>query len=69
MVINLDKIKKGTHLKVNNGLGLCNAYSLESIKQGRGFKKTILVDLRASEVGFFDEYGSIYIKDIKQVII
>tara|TARA_R100001463_G_scaffold124934_1_gene182133 strand:- start:313 stop:522 length:210 start_codon:yes stop_codon:yes gene_type:complete len=69
MVINLDKIKKGTHLKVNNGLGLCNAYSLESIKQGRGFKKTILVDLRASEVGFFDEYGSIYVKDIKQVII
>ena len=69
MVINLDKIKKGTHLKVNNGLGLCNAYSLESIKQGRGFKKTILVDLRASEVGFFDECGSIYVKDIKQVII
>ncbi len=69
MVINLDKIKKGTHLKVNNGLGLCNAYSLESIKQGRGFKKTLLVDLRASEVGFFNEYGSIYVKDIKQVII
>ena len=30
---NIEKIKKGTHLRVNNGLGECNAYALESIKQ------------------------------------
>ncbi len=61
-------IKKGTKLLVNNGLGICTDYSLESIKQGRGFKKTLLVDLKASEVGFFDELGSIYVSDILEVL-
>ena len=28
---NFENIKKGTHLRVNNGLGECNAYALESI--------------------------------------
>ena len=68
---NIDKfetIKKGTLLRVNNGLGECNAYAMESIKQGKGFKKTLLVDLKASEVGFFDELGSIYVEDIVKVI-
>ena len=67
---NIDKfetIKKGTLLRVNNGLGECNAYAMESIKQGKGFK-TLLVDLKASEVGFFDELGSIYVEDIIKVI-
>ena len=67
MIDNFDTIKKGTKLLVNNGLGECTAYSMESIKQGRGFKSTLLVDLRASEVGFFDEMGSIYVKDIIEV--
>ena len=51
MIDNFDTIKKGTKLLVNNGLGECTAYSMESIKQGRGFKSTLLVDLKASEVG------------------
>ena len=67
MIDNFDTIKKGTKLLVNNGLGECTAYSMESIKQGRGFKSTLLVDLKASEVGFFDEMGSIYVKDIIEV--
>ena len=65
---NIEKIKKGTHLRVNNGLGECNAYALESIKQGKGFKQTLLVDVKASEVGFFDEMGSIYVTDIVRVV-
>jgi len=65
---NLETIKKGTELRVNNGLGYCKAFALESIKQGRGLKKTILVDLRGSEIGFFDEFGSIYVSDILEVI-
>tara|TARA_B100001540_G_C15570855_1_gene534884 strand:- start:394 stop:630 length:237 start_codon:yes stop_codon:yes gene_type:complete len=69
MIDNIENVKKGTELRVDNGLGLCTAYSLESIKQGKGFKKTLLVDLRASEVGFFDEMGSIYVEDIKEVIL
>lgn len=68
MIENIKNIKKGTKLKVNNGLGLCTAYALESIKQGRGYKNILLVDLRASEVGFFDEFGSIYVRDIIEVI-
>ena len=69
MIKDLEKIRKGTKLKVNNGLGLCTAYSLESIKQGRGYKNILLVDLKASEVGFFDEMGSIYVSHIKEVVL
>ena len=68
-VENLEKIKKGTKLMVNNGLGLCSAVSLESIVQGRGFKKTLLVDFKGSEVGLYDECGSIYINHIRQVLL
>ena len=46
----------------------CNAYSLESIKQGRCFITTLLVDMKSSEVGFFDEMGSIYVEDIVRVV-
>ncbi len=63
----LSKIKKGTKLVVDNGLGRCNAVSMESIRQGKGYKKTLLVDLKGSEVGFFDEIGSIYTKDILEI--
>ena len=69
MIEGFETIKKGTKLLVNNGLGECTAYSMESIKQGRGFKSTLLVDLKASEVGFYDEMGSIYVKDIIEVAV
>ena len=69
MIKGFETIKKCTKLLVNNGLGECTAYSMESIKQGRGFKSTLLVDLKASEVGFFDEMGSIYVKDIIEVAV
>ena len=39
MIDKFETIKKGTLLRVNNGLGECNAYAMESIKQGKGFKK------------------------------
>ena len=41
---------------------------MESIKQGKGFKRTLLVDIKACEVGFFDELGSIYVEDIVRVV-
>jgi len=63
----LSKIKKGTKLVVNNGLGRCNAISMESVRQGKGYKKTLLVDLKGSEIGFFDEVGSVYTSDILEV--
>jgi|TARA_R100000353_G_scaffold127106_2_gene90235 hypothetical protein len=61
-------IKKGTKL-ITGQLGIpTKATALESIKQGRGYKTTILVDVKGSEVGFFDEIGSIYVTDILEVI-
>ena len=68
MIDKFETIKKGTLLRVNNGLGECNAYAMESIKQGKGFNRTLLVDIKASEVGFFDELGSIYVEDIVRVV-
>ena len=41
---------------------------MESIKQGKAFKSTLLVDMKASEVGFFDELGSIFVTDIVKVV-
>jgi hypothetical protein len=40
---------------------------MESPKQGRGVRSTILVDVKGSEVGLFDEVGSIYTREILKV--
>jgi len=60
----IQEIKKGDKLLVDNGLGTCSATAVESGRQGRGSKQTLLVDLKASEVGMFDEIGSVYATDI-----
>ena len=61
------EIKKGTKL-ITNQLGFATkAIALESIKQGKGFKSVLLVDCKGSEMGFFDEMGSIYVEDIVAV--
>jgi hypothetical protein len=62
------KIKKGTKL-ITGQLGIpTNAVAMESIKQGRGYKTVLLVDVKGSEVGMFDEIGSIYVEDILEVV-
>ena len=61
---NIQNIKKGDKLIVNNGLGQCSAVAMESGRQGRGSKHALLVDLKASEVGFEDEIGSVYATDV-----
>ena len=40
---------------------------LESPKQGRGLKKSIMIFTKGSELGFFDEAGSVYASDVVQV--
>ena len=40
---------------------------LESPKQGKGLKKAILIFTKGSEIGFFDEAGSVYASDVVQV--
>ena len=39
----------------------------ESPIVGRGIRTTLLVDVKGSEVGLFDEIGSIYTKEILRV--
>ena len=40
---------------------------MESPIIGRGVRSTLLVDVKGSEVGHFDEIGSIYTKEILKV--
>jgi len=66
---NIENIKKGTQL-ITKQLGVpTRSSALESIKQGRGLKTTLLVDVKGAEWGFFDEMGSVYVTDIIEVLI
>jgi len=68
MIEGFETIKKGTKL-ITKQLGVpTRATAMESIKQGRGFKRTLLVDVKGSDVGMFDEMGSVYVDDIIEVI-
>ena len=40
---------------------------LESVKQGRGLKKIVLIFSNAKEIGLFSEAGSVYARDILKV--
>ena len=40
---------------------------LESPKQGRGLKKTLLIHSNGSEIGMFNEAGSVYASEIIEV--
>ena len=62
-------LKKGDKI-LHSHLGTTppvSGYIMESPKQGRGVKSTILVDVKGSEVGMFDEMGSIYSREILKV--
>jgi len=62
------ELKKGDKIKTNH-LGLeTSGVVLESPKQGRGLKSTLLIDCKGSEVGLFDETGSVYINQVKKVL-
>ena len=41
---------------------------LESPKQGRGLKKTILIWTKGSQIGMFDEHGSVYANQVTEVL-
>ena len=68
MIRNFENIRKGTKL-ITNQLGTpTRATAMESIRQGRGFKNVLLVDVKGSDIGLFDEVGSIYVSDIVVVL-
>ena len=67
--MNIKEIKKGDKI-LHSHMGSQPPVSgivMESPKQGRGCKSTILVDVKGSEVGLFDEMGSIYSHEILKV--
>ena len=68
-MIKFSELKKGDRI-MHSHMGTSPAvsgYIMESPKQGRGVKSTILVDVKGSEVGMFDEIGSIYSNEIMEV--
>ena len=68
-MIKFSELKKGDRI-MHSHLGSSPAvsgYIMESPKQGRGVKSTILVDVKGSEVGHFDEIGSIYSREVLKV--
>jgi len=68
-MIKFSELKKGDKI-LHSHLGTTppvSGYIMESPRQGRGVKSTILVDVKGSEVGMFDEIGSIYSNQIMMV--
>ena len=66
-MIHFKDLKKGQEIKSDqlHPFILCSGKLMESPKQGKGVKKTVLIDAKGSELGFFDEAGSIYSSQIK----
>ena len=68
-MVKFSELKKGDKI-MHSHMGTSPAVSgvvMESPKQGRGVKKTLLVKVMGSEVGMFDEIGSIYSNEIMMV--
>ena len=68
MIRNFENIRKGTKLMTNQLGTPTRATAMESIKRGRGFKNILLVNVKGSDIGLFDEIGSIYVSDIVEVL-
>ena len=67
--MNIKEIKKGDKI-LHSHLGSQPPVSgivMESPIVGRGIRGTLLVDVKGSEVGLFDEIGSIYSNQIAAV--
>jgi|TARA_R110001599_G_scaffold15067_1_gene64051 hypothetical protein len=67
--MHIKEIKKGdkilhSHMGTNPPV---SGIVKESPIQGRGIRNTLLVLVKGSEVGLFDEIGSIYTKEILKV--
>ena len=68
-MVKFSELKKGDKI-MHSHMGTSPAVSgtvMESPKQGRGVKKTLLVKVMGSEVGMFDEIGSIYSNEVMEV--
>lgn len=66
-IIPFKDLKKGDIIKSNQLGTPCEGVLMESVNQGRGLKTTILIDAKGSQIGMFDEMGSIYSWQILEV--
>ena len=67
--MNIKEIKKGDKI-LHSHLGSKPPVSgivMESPIIGRGVRSTLLVNVKGSEVGMFDEMGSIYSREVLKV--
>jgi len=67
-MIDREELKKNEWYLIDNGLGPIRAKLMESPKQGKGWKHAVLMNVKGSDAGFFDEMGSVYVEDIQQVV-
>ena len=49
---------------INNFGHDIRAKLIESANQGRGYKTIVLMDVRGTDAGFFDEMGGVHVDDI-----
>jgi len=65
-LVNFCDLKKGDIIKTNHlhPLHHVTGKIMESPKQGKGVKQTILCEVHGSQLGLFDEVGSIYSKQV-----
>jgi hypothetical protein len=66
-IMEYKNLKKGNKILTKQLGTPISGELLESPKQGKGLKNIVLIFTNASEVGLFDESGSIYARDILKV--
>ena len=66
-MINYKDLKKNDEVKTTQLGQPISGKLLESPKQGRGLRKTILIWTKGSEIGMFDEHGSVYAHQVTEV--
>ena len=66
--INYGDLKKNDQIRSKQLGQPIDGKLLESPKQGRGLKKPILIWSKGSEIGMFDEHGSVWATDVTEVL-
>jgi len=66
-MINYKDLKKNDEVKTTQLGQPVSGKLLESPKQGRGLKSTILIWTKGTEIGMFDEAGSVYAAELTEV--
>ena len=67
-MINYKDLKKKDEVRTTQLGTPVSGKLLESPKQGKGLKKTIMIQSKGSEIGMFDEAGSVYANEVTEVL-